>query len=386
MNTYFNGMNYLTRKKNRSFLLDHKHNPTVKHSFDNFYYKEVAKMTGAGGWSVHFKDDTRLLDAQGKKILNTPSDFLPTADNALSFYAEDERKRAQRIFLECAKGVPFLTTIKMLTFDNREFWARAAGEPMINKKGKIVGIHGVFQDIDTEKQKEVSLEKSIEVIASQNSRLFNFAHIVSHNLRSHSSNLQLTLELLNTVNSEEEEIELKNSLIDISSSLNDTIGHLNEIVTIQSKAHDEKSEVIFDDVLHNVKGSIGRLISETGAEIYSDFSEVPSIHYIPAYMDSIFLNLISNSIKYRHPERSPVIDIFTYTEDGKDCLMIKDNGSGIDLDKFGNKIFNMYQTFHQKKDSVGIGLFITRNQVEALDGTISLESKVGSGTILKIKF
>jgi signal transduction histidine kinase len=379
-------MDYLSHKKKRPFLFGKENKPTVESNFNDFYYKEVAKLTGAGGWSVNFRDKIRFIDPKGQKILNTPEGFKPTSETALDFYALDERKRAQRIFLECSKGVPFSTTMKMLTYDKKEFWARAAGEPLLDENNEIIGIHGVFQDINEEKLKEISLEKSLEVIASQNSRLFNFAHIVSHNLRSHSSNLQLTIELLNSINSEEEEKDLKESLVNISHSLNDTISHLNEIVTVHSKAKDEKREVIFDEVLENLKISISRSMLDSDAEIFSDFSEVPSIKYIPAYMESIFLNLISNSIKYKQPERKPVIDIFTFSENGKDHLMIKDNGRGIDLSKYGDRVFNMYQTFHGNKDSIGIGLFITKNQVEAMGGTISIESTVGVGTIIKITF
>ena len=343
-------------------------------------------MTGAGGWSVNFRNKTSLLDPLGQRILNTPSDYVPTLNSAMEFYAPEEKDRAVGIFNDCIKGIPFNTTIKMLTYDKKEFWARAVGEPLLDENGAVIGVHGVFQDIDVEKLKELSLEKSLTVIATQNSRLFNFAHIVSHNLRSHSSNLQLTIELLNSVDSEEEEQELKESLVQISESLNATINHLNEIVSVQSKADDEKTEVVFDEVLRHVKSSISRLITDTDTEIYSEFTEVPSIHYIPAYMESIVLNLISNAIKYKHPDRKPVIDIFTFIEGETHCMVVKDNGLGIDLNKFGDKIFNMYQTFHCNKDAVGIGLFITKNQVEALGGTITIESDVDIGTTFKIIF
>ena len=103
-------------------------------------------------------------------------------------------------------------------------------------------------------------------------------------------------------------------------------------------------------------------------------------------MESILMNLISNAIKYRHPDRKPVIDLYTYMEGGKPCLMVKDNGLGINLKKYGNKIFNMYQTFHDREDAVGIGLFIVKNQVEMLQGTIEVESTVDLGTTFIIRF
>lgn len=379
-------MNFLSQKKKRNFLVEREKQHPVKNNFDNFYYKDVAKLTGAGGWSVNFRDKVSLLDPQAQRILNTPPDYKPSPKTSIEFYADEEKERAQEIFFACSMGVPFSTTIKMLTYDKKEFWAKASGEPLYDDNEIVIGLHGVFQDINIEKLKELSLEKSLKVIASQNSRLFNFAHIVSHNLRSHSSNLQLTIQLLNSINSVSEEKELKGSLVDISESLNDTISHLNEIVSVQSKAHQEKRDVVFEEVLQSVKNSVNRLILDTETEIYSDFSEVSSITYIPAYMESILLNLITNSIKYRHADRTPVIDVFTFKENNKNCLMVKDNGLGIDLEKYRTKVFNMYQTFHLNKDAVGIGLFMTKNQVETLQGTISIESTVDKGTIIKIIF
>ncbi len=66
-------------------------------------------------------------------------------------------------------------------------------------------------------------------------------------------------------------------------------------------------------------------------------------------------------------------------------LSFQDNGQGIDLKRHGDKIFGMYKTFHKHKDSKGIGLFITKNQVEAMNGSIKIESKVNEGTTIYIK-
>ena len=75
-----------------------------------------------------------------------------------------------------------------------------------------------------------------------------------------------------------------------------------------------------------------------------------------------------------------------FTENGKKVLTISDNGLGIDLEKYKDSLFGMYKTFHKHPDSRGIGLFITKNQVEAMGGKIEVESKVGEGTAFKIYF
>ncbi|MCH9661439.1 MAG: histidine kinase [Bacteroidetes bacterium] len=379
-------MNFLTHKKSKTILVDNNHPFSEENPFNNLYYKDVAKLTGAGGWSINFKEKKSFLDPGARRILNTPEDYRPSLRTALDFYAQEYKEQATETFMACSLGTPFSIIVKMITHDKNEFWAKAVGRPVYDTAGEIIGIQGVFQDINEEKLKEISIENSLKVIESQNSRLFNFAHIVSHNLRSHASNLQLTLDLLHSINEPKEEQELKTSLFHISESLNETINHLNEIVTSQKHSLDDKKLVNFQDVLENISHAINRLIESTETEIFSDFSEVPEIEYIPSYLESILLNLITNAIKYSHPDRHPVIDICTYEKDGNSYLMIKDNGLGIDLDRYGDRIFNMYQTFHLDKESIGIGLFITKNQIETLQGSIFVESIVNEGTTFTIKF
>lgn len=380
-------MNFLSQKRKGTRLKMDDKMPAKKSQFNDFYYREVAKLTAAGGYGVNIKKKESYLDPEARRILNVPENFKASLKNALDFYAPEHKGKATEYFMKCTMGEPFNITIKMLTYDGKEFWARAIGKPWYDEDNEIIGMNGVFQDINAEKMKEISLEKSVKIIGSQNSRLFNFAHIVSHNLRSHASNLQLTLELMKSIDNPEEETELKQNLHRISDSLNTTISHLNEIVSVQSKAHEEKKIVNFENTLQTVKHSINRIILDTNTEIFSDFSEVPEIRYIPAYMESILLNLITNAIKYRHPDRDAVIDIYSYLEDGKVCLAVKDNGLGIDLETYGEAVFQMYKTFHHNgEDSVGIGLFITKNQIESLQGVINVESTVDQGSTFMIKF
>ena len=98
------------------------------------------------------------------------------------------------------------------------------------------------------------------------------------------------------------------------------------------------------------------------------------------------LNFLTNGIKYRATERESYIKIKSEKLNHYIVLLIEDNGLGIDLKRHGNKLFGMYKTFHGNPDSRGIGLFITKNQVEALGGRIDVDSTVGIGTTFKIFF
>ena len=126
-------------------------------------------------------------------------------------------------------------------------------------------------------------------------------------------------------------------------------------------------------------------IESTHAKIEYDFSKAPEVNYIPAYLESILQNLLTNALKYRDPARTPVIKCSTEKDGNHIYLYFEDNGLGIDMERYGDSVFGMYKTFHNHPEAKGIGLFITRNQIEALGGSISLESKVNEGTKFTIK-
>ncbi|NRD21990.1 PAS domain-containing sensor histidine kinase [Winogradskyella litoriviva] len=355
-----------------------------------FHYQESASMTSTGSWFIDLENKKSYWDDIAKKILEYPSDFVPSLKMAMTLYAEEHHEYIANIFSECAvSGIAFDTEVLMLTSKNRKFWARAIGKPVYNTNKEIIGVRGIFQDIDDIIQKEINLEKASEIVASQNSRLFNFAHIVSHNLRSHSSNLTLIVQLINDLESVEEKLELLDNIKDVSESLNTTIEHLNEVVSIQTNSNQLKVKVDFTDTLDQVTTSINQILQNKNVTINSDFSKAKFIKYIPAYLDSIFLNLITNAIKYKHKDRDPIINISTskdYKNHNRVVLKISDNGSGIDMEKFGDKVFGMYKTFHYNADARGIGLFITKNQIESLNGEIHVESEPDIGTTFIIKF
>lgn len=358
---------------------------TIEENF--FYYRETAEMTSTGGWYIDTIHKAIYWDDVTKKILDCPGDFQVNYDERLRFYSTDHQEKALSIFDKCEKyGIPFKTEIKMVTLYGREFWVRATGKPVYNEEQQIIGIRGVFQNIDENKSNELNLQNSLDIIAAQNSRLFNFAHIVSHNLRSHSSNLSLVVQLLSETNTLKDKMELLDNISDISDNLDFAISQLNELVTHQDLLKKERKTTRFKEALEVVMASVSSLTNRESATIISDFKSLQQISYIPEYLESILLNLITNAIRYKQPGRKPVIFIQTYQQNDQSFMEVSDNGMGIDLEQYGEKMFGMYKTFHRNPDAKGIGLFITKNQVETMGGSISVTSTVNIGTTFKIKF
>jgi signal transduction histidine kinase len=228
--------------------------------------------------------------------------------------------------------------------------------------------------------------KTMEIIGKQNSRLLNFAHIVSHNLRSHSSNIEMLLNIIDEENDETFVEESFKHLKTSSKALTQTIAHLKELVEIQSELTHKKENLNLNDFLGKTLDVLAEEIKSNKVVIKNKLKKGETILFNPAYLESILLNFTSNAIRYAHPERTPVISYSLKSERKKKVLEIQDNGLGINLDKHREKLFGMYKTFHKHKDSRGIGLFITKNQIEAMGGTVDVQSIVGEGTTFKIYF
>jgi signal transduction histidine kinase len=147
--------------------------------------------------------------------------------------------------------------------------------------------------------------------------------------------------------------------------------------------------VLLSKAINHTADLLKTRISEKNARIINNVPADLRVNYNPGYLNSVLLNFISNAIKYSHPDRQPIITLNCDKEHpGKEnsgyILTIADNGLGIDLKTYGDKLFGMYKTFHGNKDAKGLGLFMTRYQVEAMDGRIEVDSTVNEGTTFKI--
>lgn len=214
----------------------------------------------------------------------------------------------------------------------------------------------------------------------------NFAQIVSHNLRSHSGNLNMLIDFMKTERNESAREELLYMFEQATSNLEETISHLAEVVSMNHSLNDGLKILNLKDVVDNAVGNVLALLKKVDGRCQIGLNDDLWVKVIPAYLDSTILNLLTNAIKYRSNERRLAISITEEREDDFVLLSIKDNGSGIDLEKNGNQIFGMYKTFHANTDARGIGLFITKNQVEAMGGKITVESVLGQGSVFKVYF
>ena len=267
--------------------------------------------------------------------------------------------------------------------------------PLENQSGEMPeDVLTITKNITDQKLYELELKRSIDnlqLLADQIEKkrqiLESFTYIVSHNLRSPVANLEALLNLLKA----ETDNDMRNTFIqkiDIAfENLSTTVKDLSNVVRIRQDTEIPKEELFFQDIVSRHIINLETQIKETATTITYDFNACEKINYPKVYLESIFLNLLTNAIKYRSPKRAPQIIFKSYVdEEGMISLTCEDNGMGINLKKHGAKLFGLNKTFHEHPDAKGTGLFITKNQIETMGGSIYAESEEDKRTKFIIDF
>lgn len=355
---------------------------------NEFLLNESAKLARIGSWEVDLKTQKVYWSEGTKAIYEFPPDIeKPSLAEALLFYSEAFRDTIAKVFDESViLGKAFDISCEFLTYLQNKIWVRVIGSPLFDTQGIIIGARGVIKNIDEEKQKELFLQDSLKIIHQQNEKLLNFAHIVSHNLRSHTGNLEMVSNFIEGCDTEYEQKLLLDNVKQISKQLSETISQLNEVLVTQSQVQQPKVRICFDEMLTKVKSQIQSELVLSSARIKSNFTSCKSVYYIPAYLESILINLLSNAIQFRKPEVCPEITLSSWIENNKIILQIDDNGLGIDLEKYKYKLFGMHHTFHKHTSGKGFGLFLIKNQLDLMGSKIEVESQENIGTTFKITF
>lgn len=253
--------------------------------------------------------------------------------------------------------------------------------PITNKDNEHSHWISIQRDISKEKEREKEREQLISELTQNNKDLKQFSYITSHNLRAPLSNLTGLLNLIEDIPVEDAELkEIINGFSKSTNQLNETINDLVKVIIIKDSPSIDKEQVLIQDVFENIFNQLSFLISAKKPIIKMDFDKAETIFANKSYFESILLNLMTNSLKYKDAVRKLKIEISSKSKENNTIITFKDNGIGIDLERNKEKIFGLYQRFHDYADSKGLGLYLVKSQVESMGGTISVESEVGKGT------
>ena len=358
-------------------------------NYNELKWQFALKNSNIGIWDFDADLDRVFYSDESKNIIGYNDEFGNNPNDWNDKVHPDDKEQYFQDFQDHLNGItPFYENEhRILCKDGTYKWILDKGKIIErdaqNNPKRIIGTHS---DITKQKESEIAIAKSLKLITKQNNRLKNFAHIVTHNLKSHSANFENLLEFYNEADSISEKEELVKHLKTVSDSLTKTIGNLNQIVSIQTNKEDKIENLNIYEYINNTLKLQEVEIEKNKAVILNNVDHTINLEFNPAYLESIFQNLLTNAIKYKHPERHPYIEFNSKLTDDNIVITIKDNGLGIDLDKYGKDIFNLYRTFHKNENSEGVGLYLIKNQIESFGGNIEVDSKVNVGSKFTITF
>ncbi|MFE3848587.1 PAS domain S-box protein [Flavobacterium sp. LB3P45] len=346
--------------------------------FDNFF-DISADLICIAGFDGYFK----RINPAVSKLLGYSDAELYAKPISSFVYAPD-----LKITLETREQV--YKNKPLLNFENR----------YLTKNGAIVWLSWTSMPVESEKlvyaiAKNITHKKRIEEernllltnLTQINKELTVLSHKTSHDLKSPINNMLSVFSLIDVSKiNDPETLELINILKLTSENLKQTLNSsIDELVENESiNTHIE--ELNLSESLNEVLMSVNSLVQDSKAIINVDFLDFENINFNKAYMKSIFLNLLTNSIKYVKPQHTPVITIQSKKVNGVKQLIFSDEGLGFDMDKVKDKIFGLYEKFHSNIDSNGIGLYLVYNHITRLGGRIAVESKINEGAKFTISF
>ncbi|ELR72027.1 diguanylate cyclase [Fulvivirga imtechensis AK7] len=331
------------------------------------------------GYDGYFK---RINPAVSQALGYTMEELYSRPIN--DFVYDDDKQVTADMRQKLTESVP------LLNFENR----------YITKSGEIVWlawtaypvhsqqlIFAIAKNVTHKKREEEKRNSLLANLSQANRDLKQLTYTTSHDLRSPVNNLLAIISLIDISRVKDQKtVELLEILKLSGSKLQQTLNSYVDVLSEKHRLHAAMEEVSFAEILQGVLDDIGTLIRSSNTTIHADFSGWETVMFNRAYLESIFLNLITNAIKYSVPGRPPVVSIYSTQEGSKKQLIVADNGQGFDLEKVKDKIFGLGQKFHQHSDSKGIGLYLVHSHVTDMGGQIHVESRVNEGTKFVITF
>ncbi len=347
--------------------------------FQNFFDLSPDLLCVAG-FDGFFK---RINPAVSKLLGYTNEELMSRPINEFVYY--DDQNVTEEVRNDLRKKTPlFNFENRYLTKNGAIIWLLWTSLPI--EKDNLV--YAIAKNITHKKELEEERNLQLGELIKINNEYKQLTYTSAHDLRSPVNNLLAVFELLDTSTiSDEETLEYISILKSTSESLKQTLNDYVAVLDRKNELNAAVEELFFQNALDEVLLSINSLVQNSQATINVNFSEIEKITFNNAYLKSIFLNLVTNSIKYTKQGHNPIISIYTKKdENGSKQLIISDNGIGFDMDKVKDRIFGLHQKFNDNSDSNGIGLYLVYNHITNLGGHITVESEINKGAKFTITF
>lgn len=267
--------------------------------------------------------------------------------------------------------------------DYQTTFQRKDGSTFVGEQNSLIEgneLHGIIQNISDRVESEREKSTLIEKLQDQNKDLEEFAFIISHNLRSPLANMIGLTKIFDKSSVSSDNLEILHLIEQSTANLDQIIKDLNQTLTVREGEKKLREVVNVDQMTQEIIVNFQQVIEDSNVQIEMDIPAKAEIKSVREFLKNIILYLVDNAIKFRKTDVQPKVKI-AFEETGSSYILtVCDNGIGIDLDADENRLFLIYEKLDGKREGRGLGLYLVKNHVNALNGQISVESEPGQGS------
>lgn len=220
-----------------------------------------------------------------------------------------------------------------------------------------------------------ALQNANSELADNNQQLEQYSYMTAHNLRGPVARILGLSSIFEHNDADSLNGNILKKMQFEAKSLDTLIKDLNVILNVRKAKAELTAEINIEEAWVRAQKILQQEIVEANAIVKSTVDASAAVYFVATYFENILYNLLSNAIKYRSADRQSMIELSLRTDGEYDCLIVSDNGLGIDLTKHQDKVFRLFSRFHIHKEGKGIGLYLIKMQMENLGGKVVLESK-----------
>lgn len=368
-------------------------------NFANQIADNAEKVAGISHWKINLKTGRYFYSDNFFRILGLePISDNIEPDHFVKYIHPEDIDEIMKIHEESMKDLTPTSFIYRIIRPNGEIrYINSTGDFTNNAKGELVKI-GVSNDITEEYTSKLALEEKNKSLIAINAELESFNQIVSHDLQEPLRKIQMFISRIQDTEWETISEKGKDYFGKIRISANRMQNLMMDLVNYSRTIKDNK---VF--VKTNLKEVLADVIQELSVNIEEKHAKVkveslPKINIIQFQIHQLFVNLISNSLKYSKEDVAPLIKISTgkieVEEKFNDIVLsdkkyhkiiVSDNGIGF-KQEFSEKIFQLFKRLETEMDyaGTGLGLAICKKIIENHNGFIKADGIPGTGAIFTI--
>ncbi|MBG8554662.1 PAS domain-containing sensor histidine kinase [Hymenobacter guriensis] len=300
-------------------------------------------------------------------------------------YLQEQAAAARRWVQSVASGEPFEGEYRLRRHDGVYRWHTIRARQLSDESGPRW--FGTCSDVEEQYRLRQVLQTQYDELSRAHHNLDTFVYAASHDLRQPTNNLRgLFEELRRSASFADPEQAVMLGMVDTAlAELDSTLIDLATTVRTQRQQQEPVEVLDMSLVLEEILLGLRPEIMQRGARIDVQVGEAPGLRYSRANLRSVVHNLVSNALKFSHPNRPPLIVLRSYlTPDGQPVLEVRDNGLGMHIDDPAHPIFQLFARQHTHVDGTGVGLYLVQRIVSSQGGHLAVTSVIGEGTTFTI--